>query len=52
MFSTTKCLDLFNSCDNANPVNDEMHDSTGKYDYEMKFCGDGNLLKFRARVAV
>ena len=51
MFATTKCLSLFNYYDNENPVNDEMRDSTGKYDYEMKFHGDGNLLKFRARVA-
>ena len=52
MFATTKCLSLFNYYDNANPINDEMHDSTGKANYEMKFRGGGNLLKFRAQVAV
>ena len=52
MFATTKCLGLFNYYDNANPINDEMHDSTGKSNYEMKFRGGGNLLKFRAQVAV
>ena len=51
MFATTKCLSLFNYYDNENPVNDEMHDSTKNDDYEMKFRGGENLLKFRARVA-
>ena len=52
MFLTKKCLSFLNSCENANPVNDEMCDSTGKDNYEMKFHGGGNLLKFRAQVAV